>query len=196
MKSRMRQFFGPVDETIFGATREPSFSAMFRERMKTMPEEQRQTRFANGRSEQARAADIDLRAGKPALRSDRQLGKAFKRKGCGAGGVRGRLRQQSPSRHRHDPIQADETNLIDIWLDDHPATADWWALQDPAQRRRLYPRPASSDDIAAMQEHGGSCATGRAPAGRLFRNQPYQPSGNSSAGGTPPVAGADPASRG
>ena len=47
LKTRMRQFSKLVDETIFEATRELSFSAMFRERMKNMPEEQRQKRFFN-----------------------------------------------------------------------------------------------------------------------------------------------------
>jgi len=47
IKSRMRQFSKLVDEAIFEATRELSFSAMFREKMKAMPAEQRERRFAN-----------------------------------------------------------------------------------------------------------------------------------------------------
>ena len=43
----MRQFSKLVDETIFEATRELSFSAMFREKMKNMPAEKRETRFTN-----------------------------------------------------------------------------------------------------------------------------------------------------
>lgn len=45
--ARMRLWSKAIDEGIFEATRELSFSAMFRERMRGMSEEQRQTRFRN-----------------------------------------------------------------------------------------------------------------------------------------------------
>lgn len=45
--ARMRLWSKAIDEGIFEATRELSFSAMFRERMRGMSEEQRQMRFRN-----------------------------------------------------------------------------------------------------------------------------------------------------
>ncbi len=46
-RARMRLWSKAVDEGLFEATREISFSAMFRERMRGMTEEQRQVRFRN-----------------------------------------------------------------------------------------------------------------------------------------------------
>ena len=47
LQSRMRLWSKMVDEGLFEGVTEISFSAMFRERMKTMPEETRQKRFRN-----------------------------------------------------------------------------------------------------------------------------------------------------
>ena len=46
-RTRMRLWSKAVDEGLFSATRELSFSAMFRERLRNMTEEQRQSRFRN-----------------------------------------------------------------------------------------------------------------------------------------------------
>jgi glutathione S-transferase len=46
-RARMRLWSKAIDEGIFDATREISFSAMFRERLRGMSEKQRQTRFRN-----------------------------------------------------------------------------------------------------------------------------------------------------
>lgn len=47
LRARMRLWSKAVDEQLFEATRELSFSAMFRERMRNMTEEQRQGRYQN-----------------------------------------------------------------------------------------------------------------------------------------------------
>lgn len=47
LQSRMRLWSKTVDDSLFEGVTEISFSAMFRERMKTMPEEIRQRRFRN-----------------------------------------------------------------------------------------------------------------------------------------------------
>jgi len=47
LRARMRLWSKAVDETLFEATRELSFSAMFRERMRNMTEEQREGRYRN-----------------------------------------------------------------------------------------------------------------------------------------------------
>ena len=57
-RARMRLWSKAIDEGIFEATREISFSAMFRERMRNMTEEQRQTRFRNVGDPERRARYI------------------------------------------------------------------------------------------------------------------------------------------
>jgi glutathione S-transferase len=47
LRTRMRKWSKTVDEGLFEATRELSFSAMFREKMRAMTEAQRQGRFRN-----------------------------------------------------------------------------------------------------------------------------------------------------
>ena len=47
LRARMRLWSKAVDEQLFEATRELSFSAMFRDRMRKMTEEQRQGRYQN-----------------------------------------------------------------------------------------------------------------------------------------------------
>ena len=47
LRARMRLWSKMIDEGLFEATRELSFSAMFRERLRNMTEAQRQTRFRN-----------------------------------------------------------------------------------------------------------------------------------------------------
>src|SRR3954465_14094966 len=47
LRARMRLWSKAVDEQLFEATRELSFSAMFRDRMRSMTEEQRQGRYRN-----------------------------------------------------------------------------------------------------------------------------------------------------
>lgn len=47
LRARMRLWSKAVDETLFEATRELSFSAMFRERMRNMTEQQREERYRN-----------------------------------------------------------------------------------------------------------------------------------------------------
>ena len=47
LKTRMRLWSKAIDEGLFEATRELSFSAMFRERLRSMTEQRRQTRFRN-----------------------------------------------------------------------------------------------------------------------------------------------------
>ena len=54
-KARMRLWSKFIDEGIFEATREISFSAMFRERMKNMTAEQREGRFRNVGNPEKRA---------------------------------------------------------------------------------------------------------------------------------------------
>ena len=47
LRSVVRRWTKTIDETIFEATRELSFSAMFRERMKSMTKKEREKRFRN-----------------------------------------------------------------------------------------------------------------------------------------------------
>ncbi len=165
MKSRMRQFSKLVDETIFEATRELSFSAMFRERMKTMPEEQRQTRFTNVGDPNKRARLIstyELGVESPyVFLAIGNWEKAFKTMDASLAEFGGPWLLGSNFTLADINMipylwRIEYLDLIDIWLDDHPATADWWALaKTQPSAVACIPDRLGEDDIAAMQEHGG-----------------------------------------
>ena len=165
LKSRMRLFSKLVDETIFESTRELSFSAMFREKMKKMPEEQRRKRFANVGDPSKRARLISTyEQGIESPYVFQAIGnweKAFSAIDASIAefggpwllGTRFTLADINmiPYLWRIEYL-----DLIDIWLDDHDAAAAWW---ERAKTRpsavSCIPDRLNEDDINAMKEHGG-----------------------------------------
>ena len=165
LKSRMRQFSKLVDETIFEATRELSFSAMFRERMKNMPEEQRETRFANVGDPNKRArlmSTYELGVESPyVFQAIGNWEKAFKALDAsldefGGPWLLGEAFTLADINMIPYLWRIDYLDLIDIWLDDHPAAAAWWerAKEQPSAVACI-PDRLNDDDIAKMQESGG-----------------------------------------
>ena len=163
LKTRMRQFSKLVDETIFEATRELSFSAMFRERMKNMPEEQRETRFTNVGDPNKRArlmSTYELGVESPyVFQAIGNWEKAFKTMDAAladSGGpwLLGEMFTLADINMIPYLWRIEYLNLIDIWMDDHPHTAEWWErakLQPSAVA--CIPERLNADDIEAM---GGS----------------------------------------
>ncbi len=100
LRTKMRMWSKAVDEGLFEATRELSFSAMFREKMRDMTPEQREGRFRNVGNPGKRARfEFDLRArGGIAVRArrDRGLGGCVSRHGTGV--VGGRLHDTALAR--------------------------------------------------------------------------------------------------
>ena len=165
LKSRMRQFSKLVDETIFEATRELSFSAMFRERMKTMPEDQRQARFTNVGDPNKRArlmSTFELGVDSPyVFQAIGNWEKAFKALDTSLGEfggpwLLGRAFTLADINMIPYLWRIEYLDLIDIWLDHHPKAADWWerAKQRPTAIACI-PERLGEDDLAAMKEHGG-----------------------------------------
>ena len=76
LRTRMRLWSKMVDEGLHDGVTEISFSAMFRERMKAMSDEMRETRFQqHRRSAPARPLQVDLRARRTiAVRAARRRG--------------------------------------------------------------------------------------------------------------------------
>ncbi len=164
LKSRMRQFSKLVDEQIFEATRELSFSAMFRERMKNMPDEQRETRFRNVGDPSKRdrfMSTYELGVDSPyVFQAIGNWEKAFKALDASLAEFGG------PWLLGADFTLADVNmipyvwrieylDLIDVWMDDHPRAAEWWqrAKARPSAKACI-PDRLNGDDLAAMKEHG------------------------------------------
>lgn len=164
LRSRMRQFSKLVDESIFEATRELSFSAMFREKMKAMPAEQRERRFANVGDPNKRArfmSTYELGVDSPyVFQAIGNWEKAFKALDAsltefGGPWLLGDMFTLADINMIPYLWRIEYLNLIDIWLDDRPQVADWWerAKARPSAQACI-PERLNEDDIAAMGGYG------------------------------------------
>lgn len=164
LKTKMRQFSKLVDETIFEATRELSFSAMFRERMKTMPEEQREKRFANvGDPNKGARLKSTYELGVESPYVFQAIGnweKAFKAMDAaleefGGPWLLGKAFTLADINMIPYLWRIEYLNLIDIWMDDRPRVAEWWerAKARPSADACI-PGRLNEDDIDTMGESG------------------------------------------
>lgn len=163
-RAGMRLWSKFIDEGIFEATREISFSAMFRERMRNMTEEQRQTRFRNVGDPERRARYIStyeegvesvyvfqgIAAYEKmfkAMESDLADGRTWI---CGERFTLGDINLM--------PFVArlEYLDLLGVWTAQRPKTMAWWS--------RARARPSfedaiagklTADEMGAMKMHGG-----------------------------------------
>jgi len=148
-QTRMRLWSKLVDEALFAASRELSFSAMFREKLKNMTEEQRQVRFKNIGDPDRRAryeSCFELGVASPyVLQGIAAFEKAFKT-------MEKDLSHKGPWLLGETISLADINmmpfvarlaylNLLDIWLEERPRSAAWW--------KRVETYPSFSSQIRA-----------------------------------------------
>ena len=169
LKTRMRQFSKLVDESIFEATRELSFSAMFREKMRAMPEEQRQTRFTNVGDPSKRDRFMSTyEHGVDSPYVFQAIGnweKAFKTMetalgpapaGDGGPWLIGKAFTLADINMIPYMWRIEFLDLIDIWMDGRPRVRDWWArAKARPSAAACIPARLKPDDIDAMKTHGG-----------------------------------------
>lgn len=164
LKTKMRQFSKLVDETIFEATRELSFSAMFRERMKNMPEEQRQKRFANvGDPNKGARLKSTFELGVESPYVFQAIGnweKAFKAIDAaldefGGPWLLGDMFTLADINMIPYIWRIEYLNLADIWMADRPRVCEWWerAKARPSADACI-PQRLNEDDISAMHDSG------------------------------------------
>ncbi|MEQ1714682.1 MAG: glutathione S-transferase family protein [Hyphomicrobium sp.] len=167
-RTRMRKWSKAVDEGLFEATRELSFSAMFRERMRTMTEEQRQGRFRNVGDPNKRArfmSSYELGVESPyVLLAIANYETAFKdMEAALAGNPAGWL--VGPSMTLADinmmPFVARLAylKLLDVWVGDRPHTRAWWErVQKLPSFRTAISDPLTPREFDVMATSGGKIA--------------------------------------
>lgn len=169
LKAKMRQFSKLVDETIFEATRELSFSAMFRERMQKMPAEQRERRFANVGDASKRArmmSTFELGVESPYVfqaianweKAFKALEAALSPRPDGEGGpwLVGENFTLADINMIPYLWRIEYLDLIDIWMDQRPSVQAWWkSAKARPSAVNCIPELLSSDDLTAMKEQGG-----------------------------------------
>jgi glutathione S-transferase len=164
LRARMRLWSKAVDETLFEATRELSFSAMFRERMRNMTEEQREGRYQNVGDPIKRARLMSTYAeGVESPYVFQGVGAfemAFDKmeKDLKAGGPWLVGPEMTLADINMMPFAARLAylDLLDVWIVVRPAVQDWW--------RRVQALPSfvasitqklGADDLSAMKTSGG-----------------------------------------
>ena len=136
LRTRMRLWSKMVDEGLFDGVTEISFSAMFRERMRTMPEEVRQRRFRNIGDPRRRdrfMSTYEFGARSPfVLHGVAAYERAFKllEETLAEGGPWVVGGQPTLADINLMPFAArlDYLGLLDLWTRGRPHVEAWWAL--------------------------------------------------------------------
>jgi Glutathione S-transferase len=166
-RSRMRLWSKMVDEGLFEGVTELSFSAMFRERMRNMPEEIRQKRFRNigdPRRRDRLMSTYELGVQSPFVKHGiAAYERAFKM-------LEDRLAETGPwilgaNASLADvnlmPFTArlDYLGLLDLWVKDRPQVKKWWAFvrEWPSFKSGLRDL-ISEAEFSEMRAHGPKIA--------------------------------------
>jgi glutathione S-transferase len=166
-RSRMRLWSKMVDEGLFEGVTELSFSAMFRERMRNMPEEIRQKRFRNigdPRRRDRLMSTYELGVQSPFVKHGiAAYERAFKM-------LEDRLAETGPwilgaNASLADvnlmPVTArlDYLGLLDLWVKDRPQVKKWWAFvrEWPSFKSGLRDL-ISEAEFSEMRAHGPKIA--------------------------------------
>lgn len=161
-RARARLWSKTVDEGLFEATRELSFSAMFRERMRAMSEEQRQGRFLNVGDPVKRARFMSTYAEgvesayvfQGIAEFERAFGRMEKDLGDGDWLIGARMTLADINMIPFVARLA-YLDLLDVWVSDRPATRAWWArVQKLASFKTAIAQKLTEADFAAMRASG------------------------------------------
>jgi glutathione S-transferase len=162
-RARMRLWSKLVDEGLHEGVTELSFSAMFRERMKTMPAELREARFRNIGDPRRRdrfKSTYELGARSPfVLHAVAAYERAFKllEQTLGEGGpwILGARPTLADINLMPYAARLDYLGLIDLWIAERPRIRAWWAQarQWPSFKLGLHDR-ISAAEFTEMREHG------------------------------------------
>jgi glutathione S-transferase len=162
-QSRMRLWSKMVDEGLHDGVTEISFSAVFRERMKAMPQEMRERRFRNVGDPRRRdrfESTYELGVQSPyVLHGVAAYERAFKM-------LEAALAESGPWILGAEPTLADINlmpyaarldylGLLDLWLGERPRLQDWWRTAQawPAFKSGLYDL-ISEHEFSEMRTHG------------------------------------------
>jgi glutathione S-transferase len=166
-QARMRLWSKMVDEGLFEGITEISFSAMFRERMRNLPQDIRETRFRNVGDPRRRdrfMSTYELGVRSPFVRHGiAAYERAFKH-------LEDTLDESGPWIIGASPTLADINlmpfvarldylGLLDLWINDRPRVAEWWARarEWPSFRSGLHDL-ISEAEFSEMRLSGPSIA--------------------------------------
>ena len=163
LKAQMRLWSKAIDEGVFEATREISFSAMFREKLRAMTDVQRETRFRNvgdpQRSARYRSTYAEGVASPYVLQAVASYEKLFKNmeKALQAGGpwILGADMTLADINLMPFVARLNYLNLLDLWTAERPQVMAWWRrVQEVPSFKAAILDQTSEADAANMKTHG------------------------------------------
>ena len=166
LKTQMRLWSKAVDEGVFEATREISFSAMFREKLRAMTESQRETRFRNvgdpQRSARYRSTYAEGVASPYVLQAVASYEKLFKsmeaalgQEGAGGPWLLGGAMTLADINLMPFVARLNYLNLLGLWTAARPNVLAWWrGVQDVPSFRAAILEQTGEADAANMHTHG------------------------------------------
>ena len=162
-RSQMRLWSKQIDEGIFEATREISFSAMFREKLRNMTEAQRNIRFNNvgdpGRGARFRSTYERGTDSPYVLFAIASFEKMFRTMDAALADGRKWLVNNNLTLGDINlmPFVArlEYLNLLDIFINERPRVQKWWAQSKAlASYKQAIPDMLNNDDLSAMMAAG------------------------------------------
>jgi glutathione S-transferase len=162
-RARMRLWSKAVDEALFEATRELSFSAMFRDRMRDMSEEQREGRFRNVGDPIKRARLMSTYAegveSPYVFQGIAAFETAFEKmeKDVAAAGPWLIGNEMTLADINMMPFVARLAylDLLEVWIDKRPAAQSWWQrVQALPSFEASIPLKLTQQDFGAMKSSG------------------------------------------
>jgi glutathione S-transferase len=162
-RSQMRLWSKQIDEGIFEATREISFSAMFREKLRNMTEAQRNIRFNNvgdpGRGARFRSTYERGTDSPYVLFAIASFEKMFRTMDAALADGRKWLVNSNLTLGDINlmPFVArlEYLNLLDIFINGRPRVQKWWAQSKAlASYKQAIPDMLNNDDLSAMMTAG------------------------------------------
>lgn len=163
-RTRVRKWSKAVDEGLFEATRELSFSAMFRERMRGMSEAQREARFTNVGDPNKRArfmSTYELGVDSPyVFQAIANYETAFANmekelKTNPSGWLVGPSMTLADINLMPFVARLAYLQLLDAWTTDRPHTRAWWErVQSLPSFRKAVREPLTEPEMDAMATFG------------------------------------------
>lgn len=163
-RSRMRLWSKHIDEGIFDATREISFSAMFRDKMKSMTEEERKGRFDNIGDPGRRAIFIStykegvdsIYVEKGVFAFEKMFQEMESDLSSGQEWLVGPHYSLADINLIPFVARMEYLALLDVWTADRPFVQGWWkrAKSRPSFNRAIA-KLLTPDQISAMKTSGG-----------------------------------------
>jgi glutathione S-transferase len=162
-RSQMRRWSQHIDEGVFEATCEISFSAMFRDKMKGMSEDQRQGRYRNIGDPGRRArmmSTYEQGCDSPfveqgILAFEKMFGEMEETLGDGRIWLAGEDFSLGDINVMPFAARLDYLNILDVWIDKRPHVSAWWQC---AKARPSYhdaiAKLLNDDQVRAMASSG------------------------------------------